>query len=200
MRNFKNKERSRGDIVAAADDKFKSQNYAEYSVDVKKEGKYKMQRTLVIMGYVLVALAFFGVMFLTSQFWLPLLMPFAVMILYHATWHFFSRSFCYIVDGGILNVTKVYGYKKEDDFVKIRISEAEMIAPFDEEYKHYAHAHAGACEYAAVSSFEASDIYFVTFTDDKGQPAVLFFEATEQLLKALRYYNSKAVVMTKTIH
>ena len=42
MRNFKNKERSRGDIVAAADDKFKSQNYAEYIVDVKKEGKYKL--------------------------------------------------------------------------------------------------------------------------------------------------------------
>lgn len=200
MRNFKNKERSRGDIVAAADDKFKSQNYAEYIVDVKKEGKYKSQRTLVIIGYILFALLFLGAAFAFSFPWIMLLMPFALMILYHGTWHFFSRSFCYIVDTGMLTITKVYGYKKEDDFVKMRVSEAELIAPFNDEYKHYAHAHADATEYAAVSSFSASDIYFATYTDEKGKPAVIFFEATEQLLKALRYYNSKAVVMTKTLH
>lgn len=200
MRNFKNKERSRGDIVAAADDKFKSQNYAEYIVDVKKEGKYKMQRTLMITLYIVVGLAFLGVAFAISFPWIVLLAPFALMILYHGTWHFFSRSYFYTVDTGIFTITKVYGYKKEDDFVKMRISEAEMIAPLNDEYKHYAHAHADAATYEAVSSFSASDIYFVTYTDEAGKPSVIFFEATEQLLKALRYYNSKAVVMTKTLH
>lgn len=200
MRNFKNKERSRGDIVAAADDKFKSQNYAEYIVDVKKEGKYKRQRILMISLYTFVCVGLFAAAFLTSMFFLPLLNVVVLPLLYHSTWHFFSRSYFYTVDSGIFTITKVYGYKKEDDFVKVRISEAEMIAPLNDEYKHYAHAHADAVTYEAVSSFSASDIYFVTYTDEAGKPSVIFFEATEQLLKALRYYNSKAVVMTKTLH
>lgn len=200
MRNFKNKERSRGDIVAAADDKFKSQNYAEYIVDVKKEGKYKRQRILMISLYTFVCVGLFAAAFLTSMFFLPLLNVVVLPLLYHSTWHFFSRSYFYTVDSGIFTITKVYGYKKEDDFVKMRISEAEMIAPLNDEYKHYAHAHADAVTYEAVSSFSASDIYFVTYTDEAGKPSVIFFEATEQLLKALRYYNSKAVVMTKTLH
>ena len=200
MRNFKNKERSRGDIVAAADDKFKSQNYAEYIVDVKKEGKYKRQRILMISLYTFVCVGLFAAAFLTSMFFLPLLNVVVLPLLYHSTWHFFSRSYFYTVDSGIFTITKVYGYKKEDDFVKVRISEAEMIAPLNDEYKHYAHAHADAVTYEAVSSFSASDIYFVTYTDEAGKPSVIFFEATEQILKALRYYNSKAVVMTKTLH
>ena len=200
MRNFKNKERSRGDIVAAADDKFKSQNYAEYIVDVKKEGKYKRQRILMISLYTFVCVGLFAAAFLTSMFFLPLLNVVVLPLLYHSTWHFFSRSYFYTVDSGNFTITKVYGYKKEDDFVKVRISEVEMIAPLNDEYKHYAHAHADAVTYEAVSSFSASDIYFVTYTDEAGKPSVIFFEATEQLLKALRYYNSKAVVMTKTLH
>lgn len=200
MRNFKNKERSRGDIVAAADDKFKSQNYAEYIVDVKKEGKYKRQRILMISLYTFVCVGLFAAAFLTSMFFLPLLNVVILPLLYHSTWHFFSRSYFYTVDSGMFTITKVYGYKKEDDFVKMRISEAEMIAPFNDEYKHYAHAHADQKEYAAVSSFSASDIYFATYTDEAGTPSVIFFEATEQLLKALRFYNSKATVMTKTLH
>ena len=200
MRNFKSKERSRGDIVAAADDKFKSQNYAEYMVDVKKEGKYKKQRTMVITGYVLFCIAFFIPAFVFNLFFFPLLLFPLFPILYHSTWHFFSRSYFYTVDTGFFTITKVYGYKKEDDFVKLRISEAEMIAPLNDEYKHYAHAHADAITYEAVSSFDASDIYFATFTNEAGKPAVVFFEATEGVLKALRYYNSKAVVMTKTLH
>ena len=89
--------------------------------------------------------------------------------------------------------------KYEKDFVKVRISEAELIAPLNEEYTPHAHAHADANRYEAISSFNASDIYFMTFTDKDGKPAVVFFEATEQMLKAMKYYNSKALVMTKTI-
>ena len=200
MRNFKSKERSRGDIVARADDAFGSQNYAEYMVDVKKEGKYKRQRVMMIFLYIMIGVVFLGIAFAASFPWIMLLAPFAIMITYHATWHFFSRSYFYTVDGSYFTVLKVYGYKKEDDFVKIRVSEAEMIAPLNDEYKHYAHAHADAVTYEAVSSFDASDIYFITFTNSDGKPAVIFFEATEGLLKALRYYNSKAVVMTKTLH
>ncbi len=200
MRNFKNKERSRGDIVARADDAFGSQNYAEYIVDIKKQGKYKAQRILMITLYIMIGVVFLGIAFAASFPWIVLLAPMVITILYHTTWHFFSRSFFYTVDTSYFTITKVYGYKKEDDFVKMRISDATMIAPMNEEYAAYAHAHADALVYEAVSSFDASDIYFMTYDNEEGKPCVIFFEATEQLLKALKYYNSKAIVMTKTLH
>ncbi len=199
MRKFKGKERSRGDITARADDAFGSANYSEFMVDVKKEGKYKMQRLLMIGLYVLVAAAFVVVMVALTFPWIGLLIPFAIFFLRFLTWHYVSRSYYYTVDGSFFTVLKVYGGKYEKDFVKVKISEAEMIAPLNEEYTPHAHAHADATRYEAVSSFDASDIYFMTFTDKDGKPAVVFFEATESMLKAMKYYNSQALVMTKTI-
>ena len=199
MRKFKGKENSRGDITARADDAFGSQNYAEYMVDMKKKGKYKTQRSLMVMLYVLVSLVIVVLMVALTFPWIGLLIPIAVWILWFFTWPYVSRSFYYTVDGSFFTILKVFGGRLEDDFVKVKISEAEMIAPMNEEYSAYAHAHADAIQYEAVSSFDASDIYFMTFTNAEGKPCVIFFEATQQLLKALKYYNSKAVVMTKTL-
>lgn len=199
MRKFKGKESSRGDITARADDAFGSANYAEYFVDVKKEGKYKMQRLMMIGLYVLVAVAILVVMLVLTFPWIGLLIPFAVLFVKFLTWPYVSRAYYYTVDSSYFTVLKVYGGKFEDDFVKVKISEAELIAPLNEEYTPHAHANAEATRYEAVSSFGASDIYFMTFTDADGKPAVVFFEATEQMLKAMKYYNSKALVMTKTL-
>ena len=127
------------------------------------------------------------------------IVPLVIWILWFFTWPYVSPAYYYTVDTSYFTVLTVYGGKYEKDFVKLRISEATMIAPFNDEYKHYAHADADAIRYEAVSSFGASDIYFITFTDASGKPAVVFFEATEQMLKAMKYYNSKALVMTKTL-
>lgn len=199
MRNFKGKERSRGDITARADDAFGSNNYAEYMVDLKVSGKYKAQRFGMILLYILVGIGIAAVALAITFPWIVALAPVACWILWFFTWLYFSRSFYYTVDDAHFTVLKVYGGKKEADFVRVKVSEAEMIAPMNEEYSCYAHAHADATVYEAVSSFDASDIYFITFTDKDGKPAVCFFEATEQMLKALRYYNREAVVMTKTL-
>lgn len=199
MRKFKGKERSRGDITARADDAFGSSNYSEYMVDVKKEGKYKMQRLLMIGLYVLVSVAILIAMLALTFPWIGLLIPLAIWLLWFFTWHYVSRAYYYTVDSSYFTIVNVYGGKYEKDFVKVRISEAELIAPLNEEYTPHAHAHADATRYEAVSSFSASDIYFMTFTDKDGKPAIVFFEATESLLKAMKYYNSKALVMTKTL-
>ncbi len=199
MRKFKAKEKSRGDITARADDAFGSSNYAEYMVDLKKQGTYKTQRILMITLYIVLGLGLAILMGALTLPWLIALVPVAIWMLWFFTWPYVSRSYYYTVDGSYFTVLKVYGGKKEADFVKVRISEAEMIAPKNEEYAAYAHAHADAVIYEAVSSFDASDIYFMTFVNEEGKNAVVFFEATQQLLKAMKYYNSKAVVMTKTL-
>ena len=50
------KKQKRDDIVARADDAFGSSNYAEFVVDKKVEGQYKMQRLLMLLGYAVVAI------------------------------------------------------------------------------------------------------------------------------------------------
>ena len=199
MRKFKGKESSRGDITARADDAFGSANYSEYMVDVKKQSKYKKQRMLMVLLYLAVGLGLAIPLLLVFPF-AGAIVPLLVWILWFFTWPYVSPAYYYTVDGSFFTVLTVYGGKYEKDFVKVRISEAEMIAPLNEEYTPHAHAHADATRYEAVSSFSASDIYFMTFTDKDGKPAVLFFEATESMLKAMKYYNSKALVMTKTLH
>ena len=153
----------------------------------------------MISLYIIVAIALFGLVFALNFPWAGLLIPILVLMLWFFTWPYFSRSFYYTVDGSFFTVLKVYGGKFEDDFVKVRVSDAEMIAPMNEEYAAEAHAHADAIVYEAVSSFDASDIYYMTYQNEQGKYCVIFFEATEQLLKALKYYNSKAIVMTKTL-
>ena len=46
------KKQVRDDIVARADDAYGSSNYAEYVVAKKVEGQYKMQRMMMLLGYV----------------------------------------------------------------------------------------------------------------------------------------------------
>ena len=198
MRKFKGKESSRGDITARADDAFGSANYAEYMVDVKKQAKYKKQRMLMVLLYLLVGVGAAVPLLLVFPF-AGAIVPLLVWILWFFTWPYVSPAYYYTVDGSFFTIVTVYGGKYEKDFVKVRISEAELIAPLNEEYTPHAHAHADAVRYEAVSSFGASDIYFMTFTDDNGKPGVVFFEATESMLKAMKYYNSKALVMTKTL-
>lgn len=197
MRNFKQKERSRSDITARADDAYGNSGYAEYMVNIKVEGKYRMHRILMVCLYLLVAGAISAV-FLSTVPYIIAIVPIFIFILWRFTWLYVSRSYFYTVDGGYFTVTKVYGERKEADFVKIKLSDATMIAPFDDEYKHYCHSDASATVYNAVSSFKAPDIYFLLAEDEKGKKSVVFFEATEHILKAMKYYNSKALVAIKT--
>lgn len=197
MRNFRQKERSRSDITAKADDAFKDSGYAEYMVSKKVEGKYRLCRILMVLLYLAVA-AVICVIFLNVIPYLIALVPIFIWILWRFTWLYVSQSYCYVVDGSYFTVTTVYGERKEADYVRIKLSDATMIAPLDDEYRHYCHADAGAVLYNAVSSFNAPDIYFIIAKDASDKKCVVFFEGTEHVLKAMKYYNSKAVMSIKT--
>ena len=92
---------------------------------------------------------------------------------------------------------------QNNDFLYLTKEEKTMLS-LRSLYKHSGYAS------FKMSQFEESDLYVknkefligdsvLTFTDTDGKPAVVFFEATEQMLKAMKYYNSKALVMTKTL-
>lgn len=200
------KKQRRDDIVARADDAFGSSNYAEYVVEKKVEGKYKMQRMLMLLGYAGVFAAILGIVALINSLTklgiiaLPMfaLAPMAAVILYNLTWPLVSIEYSFTVDASELIVETVYGGRRKKKLFTSKVRDLSLIAPYDDEYKAEADAFGADRRIEAVPNMECYDLYFALHTDENGKKTIIFFQATAQSLKALKYYNSSAIVMRKT--
>lgn len=200
------KKQRRDDIVARADDAFGSSNYAEYVVEKKVEGKYKMQRMLMLLGYAGVFAAILGIVALVNSLTklgiiaLPMfaLAPMAAVILYNLTWPLVSIEYSFTVDASELVVETVYGGRRKKKLFTSKVRDLSLIAPYDDEYKAEADAFGADRRIEAVPNMECYDLYFALHTDENGKKTIIFFQATAQSLKALKYYNSSAIVMRKT--
>ena len=200
------KRQRRDDIVARADDAFGSSNYAEYVVEKKVEGKYKMQRMLMLLGYVGVFAAILGIVALINSLTklgiiaLPMfaLAPMAAVILYNLTWPLVSIEYSFTVDASELKIETVYGGRRKKNLFSCKVKDLSLIAPYDDKYKAEADAFGADNRVEAVPNMACYDLYFALHTDEKGKKTIVFFQATAQSLKALKYYNSSAIVMRET--
>ncbi len=196
----------RDDIVARADDAYGSSNYAEYVVAKKVEGQYKMQRMLMLLSYlgafvlILVAVVLFNNATQLGIIAIPLfaLAPTAAWMLYFFTWPAVSIEYSFTVDASVLTVEKVMGGKKKVKLFETKVKELSLIAPYDADYRAEADGFGADNRVEAVPSMDCYDLYFALHTDEQGKKTVVFFQATAQSLKALKYYNSSAIVMRET--
>ncbi len=200
------KKQVRDDIVARADDAYGSSNYAEYVVEKKVEGKYKMQRMLMLLAYVGIAGAILAIVAVINSLTqmgilaIPMfaLSPMAALIVYRLTWPMVSIEYSFTVDASVLTVEKVMGGKKKVKLFEQKVKDLSLVAPYDDEHKSEADEFAADLRIEAVPSMDCYDLYYILYTDESGKKTVVFFQATAQSLKALKYYNSAAVVMSKT--
>lgn len=200
------KKQIRDDIVARADDAYGSSNYAEYVVAKKVEGQYKMQRILMLLSYAGVFALLLAMVIIFNNIThlgilaIPLfaLAPSAAWMLYFFTWPIVSIEYSFTVDASVLTVEKVMGGKRKVKLFEAKVKELSLIAPYDEEYSKEADEFAADNRVEAVPSMDCCDLYFALHTDDAGKKTIIFFQATAQSLKALKYYNSSAIVMRKT--
>ncbi len=200
------KKQKRDDIVARADDAYGSSNYAEYVVAKKVEGKYKMQRMLMVLGYFGIGALILAVVFIINSFtglggmMIPLvaLAPGAALVLYNLTWPFVSIEYSFTVDASVLTVETVYGGRKKKKLFSQKVKDLSLIAPYDDQYKAEADVFGANNRIEAVPSMDCYDLYFALHTDEQGKNTIIFFQATAQSLKALKYYNSSAIVMRET--
>ncbi len=196
-------ERGRSDlptITARADDAFGSKNYAEFSVEKKKEGKYKQQRMLMLLAYVAFVIVFIAVCAISKfLLWFIALTPLFLWMLVYFTWPYVSLEYKYTVDHAEISVKTVYGDRYEEILFEGKTKDFSLIAPYNGEYKNDALAFEkeGAEKVFACSSENADDIYFGCHTDEKGKKTIIFFEMTLQALGALKYYNSGAVISSE---
>lgn len=174
-----------------------SNNFVNYGVKKKSEGKYKIMRLLMLLAYAAFAIAYCA--FFLSVIKAPMLialLPVFVWIISFFTWRFVSIEYEYIILDGEMRMYEVYGAKNMRELCRVRVSAMSRIAPNGKETEQYKPEE---CIYG-VSSMSNPDVYFGAFKDENGSDRVLFFEATEKTLKVIKYYNSEALVMSKTTH
>ncbi len=185
-------------IIARADDAYGSKNYAEFSVEKKKEGMYLASRVLMIIFYVIATLAY--ILFCSAVkffLWFLVILPVFVMLIVYMTWWRVSIDYKYTVDHSLFTVKTVYGDRYEALLFEEKIRDISLVAPYDGEYKKEADSFAEDAERIyAVSSKDARDIYFVCHTNES-KKTIVFFEMTSQALGAFTYYNSATTVVSE---
>ncbi len=172
-----------------------SVNYAEYTVEHKSEGKHRVKRLSLISLYVLFLLGgmilFVGIL----KLWpVGAIMPFLTWIIWGLTWRYAQLEHKCEVGSAKLTISEIYGRKKQVTVFEHLISDFKIIAPMNDEHKaEYENADEFIDQRGSVSS---TDAYFAAF-EENGKRIVVMFEATNKMVKVLKFYNSKNTVVSE---
>ena len=150
----------------------------------------------MILGYVLFGAGYFISLAIAHLYPIMAFTPLLVWILVFFTWRFVSIEYRYeTVSGGIKFYT-VYGGKKKKLMLEKRIKEFNEISPVNADTKaRLSSTRFDKSYFLSRSENDDTDKYFATFKNSEGKECIVYFEATEQLLKILKFYNSNTTVM-----
>ena len=168
-----------------------SVNYAEYTVEKKPEGKLKMIRIGLIALYLFVGVGLFA-FFLAIKFWpAGTIMPFLTWILYGLTWKFAQLEHKYEVKNAKLVISNIYGRKKCVVQFENLASELKIVAPMTEDNRKQFEKADKIMDFRGNSA--SPDAYYAILEKD-GQSTAVYFEATNKMLKVLKFYNRNTEV------
>lgn len=170
-------------------------NSYDYTVDKKKEGSYRLKRTLMIIAYSLYCLAFLVAIIWTRIIPLGALIPLTLYIIYLCTWRFVSIEYKYTVESGLLTLYTVYGSKSKKKMAEIRLKDAKHIVPV-QTHSHKIADFEPKQVYDGRSSKDSADGYAILYYEGD-VPAVIYLDAPEQSVKVLHYYNPDNTVRVK---
>ena len=177
-------------------------NMAEYTVERKAAGKYLKYKIGCIALYAAIVLGYFSLTVALSSYgvWVAILtipfVPIFVFLLRHFVWNrYVNVEYKYEIVSANVIFYEVYGKQRENKVYERLISEFDLIAPVSGEFRD---RYEGADIVRDFRGSEKSpDAYFMMAMEPDGKKSVVFFEAAEKTLKALKYYNSQNLVATK---
>lgn len=171
------------------------QNMYEYVVSPKAQPAWKIKRLLAVLGYILYVVVLFTVGII-SRLLVPCLalVPLSTWMLIWFTWRYVSVEYEYSFVSGTMTLNHILGGRNRKKVVDIRIKNAVAIAPYDGEYIKTAEQYAPEKTYDFCSSMQSPDLYFLLFETDNARRGIVYFEATKEALRILRYYNSSTVI------
>ena len=167
----------------------------EYVATPRKQPIYKLRRVMMILAYVayVVALLIVG---MTTKLLVPMLalVPLSLWIIIFFTWRYVSVEYEYSLSGGVMSLSYIYGGRSRKHVADIRIKSMSAVAPFDGEYIKKAEQYAPEYSLDFTSDLQKPEVYYALYETEDERRGILYFEATEQTLRILRYYNSAVVV------
>lgn len=162
---------------------FDSPNYAEYVYDVKSEGKIKLFRRLMIVGYVLF-LAAYAITFISIN--LPQLiapLPIFGWMLVFFTWRYVSFDRYFEFEGGMLSLGNIRVSKagrKKTEKLRIHVKEASFIGPYNENKDL-----TEGVKLYDFSESPSSEHRIILLWDNKGEKSAVLFEGTRKIANLL---------------
>lgn len=178
--------------VGAADHDGRS---CEYTVLQKVEGKWKLYRILLILGYIVSALAYFFLCVAIKFYPLACFTPLFTWMLVFFTWRYVSVAYRYEIVSGNWIFSRVLADRFHKKGFTLKIKDVERIAPHSDRIERSrVEAYEAEKTIFWASSFDSPDLYFALYTDSDGKRTVLYFEATKRTLQLLSYYNKNTVL------
>lgn len=162
---------------------FDSPNYAEYTYEKKSEGKTKTGRRLMLLLYILFAVAYFTVCCVTKLFVLIAIEPILVWMLVFFTWKYVSYDCYFVFNTGILEIGTARTSKngpKSNPKHKIHVKDAEFAGALLQNEDILKD-----CKVSDFSESAASDKRIVIIYNNKGERTAVIFEGTARIANLL---------------
>lgn len=168
-------------------------NYTEYTVVQKAEGKNLTNRLLLIALYVVYS-AVFCIIFLggIGSFKMPMVvafLPVTLWIIIFFTWRYVSVEHEYMLASGVMTFVDIYGGRTRRALFACPVKEMREIAPMRETTKLNTKT-----VIDMRGSVKSTDSYYFIINDRAGESTAVLFEATHKAVQILQYYNSATVV------
>ena len=170
----------------------------EYGVDKKREGKLKLLSVMLIVLYAAFVGGTFGLLYYIRLIPVFAAVPVVLWILVLLTWRFVQIDDKYRLSEGKFFLTRKYGNRGGKLLCEFRIREALAIAP-EHECTSALDGIPKSRIIDARPSLSSPDIYVAVFRDKDGERSAVRFQATEQAVKVLKYYNENTVSLKKGV-
>lgn len=167
----------------------------EYTVLQKIEGRVRLYRVLLVLGYILFSVGYF--VFCTAIRFYPLacFTPLFTWIVVFFTWRYVSVAYRYEIVSGNWIFSRVLAERFHKRGFTLKIKDVERIAPYSDRLERSrVEAYEAEKTIFWASSFDSPDLHFALYTDSDGKRTVLYFEATRRSLQLLSYYNKNTVL------
>lgn len=169
---------------------FDTPNYAEYSYSVKNEGRIKLYRRLMMLGYAAFVGIFFGVCVATKFVPIFATCPIFLWIIIFFTWRYVSFDYYFTFQSGMLELGTSRNTKagmKKYQRLKIHVKEASFIGAYEKNKDLVA-----GTKLYDFSESKSSDKRIIILFENEGEKCSAVFEGTKKIAKLLDSFCNKS--------
>ena len=167
-----------------------SPNYAEYAVEKKSEGRLRLCRALLVLGYAAFTIGYFILSLgVTKMAALIAILPLLLYILHLCTWRLVSYDVSYSFEAGTMIFRRVYtkGRRTTKEKLRLRVNDAEYVGLGSDE--RTAAAMVGVDRvYDFASSSLVPNLVVLVMRDQAGRRIAVRFDGIRRVAKLMHVY------------